>query len=59
MDSLPVCQEDNAQVAIFHLWHLNPMSEPAILLNGHANWSGNCLFQPFVTNRSPIWADTN
>jgi hypothetical protein len=54
MNGFTVWQKDNAKVAIVHLGHLAPPSNPRICLNYLPNWRIDGTLDPRVLNQRPI-----
>jgi hypothetical protein len=59
MDGLTVRQKHNTQEAILHLWHLHPAANSAISLDGFAKRLPDGLFNPLLSDESPIGPATD
>jgi hypothetical protein len=59
MDRLTVWQEHNTQEAILHLPHLHPAPNSAISLDNFAKVLPDSLFNPLLSDESPIWPATD
>ena len=54
MNRLTVRQQNHPQIAVLHLWHLDPAPDPSVALDHLANWALNGTFDPLVSNQRPI-----
>ena len=59
MDGLTVRQKHNTQEAILHLRHLHPAPNSAISLDGFAKRLPDGLFNPLLSDESPIGPATD
>jgi hypothetical protein len=49
-----VWEKDNAQIAVVHLWNLNPASNATVVLDCLANWGRNCHEDPLLLDKRSV-----
>ena len=54
MNRLTVRQQNHPQIAVLHLWHLDPAPDSSVALDHLSNRAPYGTFDPFVPNQSSI-----